>query len=300
MPEQFDLLEDALKHTEMIVFWSNDPDTTRGTYGGQESAIWRVWLKEKGIKTVFIDPFFNYTAAAMDGTWLPPRPGSDTALAMAIAYVWITEGRYDKQYVAERTIGFDEFKQYILGLSDNGMAKTPEWAEKESGIPARKIRALAREWASKRTCLSSGCRGGEGGACRTAYGTEWARMMVALQGMQGLGKPGVSIWGTTMGAPADSEIWFPAYAEPQGQMGKSKVAKNKLSLQNKSTLCHEFCHHLDFQRFEFPDSWHTRGFYERTAALYHHARGTPPKRLFWVSVPGGRWRIDWPRTNRGV
>ena len=44
----------------------------------------------------------------------------------------------------------------------------------------------------------------------------------------------------------------------------------------------------------------TRGFYERTAALYHHARGTPPKRLFWVAVPGGRWRIDWPRTNRGV
>ncbi len=67
-----------------------------------------------------------------------------------------------------------------------------------------------------------------------------------------------------------------------------------------STLCHEFCHHLDFQRFGFPDSWHTRGFYERTAALYHHARGTPPKRLFWVSVPGGRWRIDWPRTNRGA
>jgi hypothetical protein len=44
-----------------------------------------------------------------------------------------------------------------------------------------------------------------------------------------------------------------------------------------STLCHEFCHHLDFQRF--PDSWHTRGFYERTATLYHHARGTSQKRL---------------------
>jgi hypothetical protein len=68
-----------------------------------------------------------------------------------------------------------------------------------------------------------------------------------------------------------------------------------------STLCHEFCHHLDFQRFGFPDSWHTRGFYERTGALYHLARGTPPKRLVWVAVPGGgRWRIDWPRTNRGA
>lgn len=67
-----------------------------------------------------------------------------------------------------------------------------------------------------------------------------------------------------------------------------------------STLCHEFCHHLDFHRFGFNDSWHTRGFYERTAALYHHARGTPRKRLFWVPIPGGRWRIDWQRTNRGA
>ncbi len=66
-----------------------------------------------------------------------------------------------------------------------------------------------------------------------------------------------------------------------------------------STLCHEFCHHLDYHLFRFDDSWHTRGFYERTAALYHHARGTPPKRLFWAVVPGGRWRIDWPRTHRG-
>src|SRR5205085_6980176 len=65
-----------------------------------------------------------------------------------------------------------------------------------------------------------------------------------------------------------------------------------------STLCHEFCHHLDFHKFAFPNSWHTRGFYERTAALYHHARGTPAKRLFWLRMPGGRWRIDWPRTNR--
>ena len=67
-----------------------------------------------------------------------------------------------------------------------------------------------------------------------------------------------------------------------------------------STLCHEFCHHLDCQHFGFPESWHTRGFCDRTAALYHHARGTPVKRLFWVRAPGERWRIDWPRTNRGV
>jgi molybdopterin guanine dinucleotide-containing S/N-oxide reductase-like protein len=234
MPEQFDLLEDALKHTKMIVFWSNDPDTTRGTYSGQESAIWRQWLKEKGIKTVFIDPFFNYTNATMDGTWMPPRPGSDTALAMAIAYTWITEGTYDKEYIVEKTLGFDEFKEYILGVTDNGVAKTPAWAAEKSGIPERRIKALAREWAAVKTSVSCGSRGGEGGACRTADGTEWARMMVCLQAMQGLGKPGISIWGTTMGAPADSDTWFPAYAEPQGMMGKADIAKRKLSNENKT------------------------------------------------------------------
>lgn len=67
-----------------------------------------------------------------------------------------------------------------------------------------------------------------------------------------------------------------------------------------STLCHEFCHHLDFQKFGFKDSWHTRGFYERATVLYHYARGTPLKKLFWIPMTGGRWRIDWQRTKRGA
>jgi hypothetical protein len=64
-----------------------------------------------------------------------------------------------------------------------------------------------------------------------------------------------------------------------------------------STLCHEFCHHLDCQKFGFSRSPHTRGFYERAGILYHHARGTPVKKLFWTQLPGGRWQIDWARTN---
>jgi hypothetical protein len=58
-----------------------------------------------------------------------------------------------------------------------------------------------------------------------------------------------------------------------------------------STICHEFCHHLDFTRFGFVDSWHTHGFYERAAILYHHARGTPLKRLVWVRM-GGRGGLN--------
>ncbi len=67
-----------------------------------------------------------------------------------------------------------------------------------------------------------------------------------------------------------------------------------------STLCDEFCHHLDFKKLGFTDSWHTRGFYERAGVLYHYTRGTPLKKLFWVPMSGGRGRIDWQRTNRGA
>ncbi len=41
-----------------------------------------------------------------------------------------------------------------------------------------------------------------------------------------------------------------------------------------STLCDEFCHHLDFKKFGFVDSWHTRGFYERAGVLYHYSGDT--------------------------
>lgn len=67
-----------------------------------------------------------------------------------------------------------------------------------------------------------------------------------------------------------------------------------------STPCHEFCHHLDRERLGFPHTPHIRGFYERTAALYHHARGTPPERLAWRPLPSGGWAINWQRTNHGM
>ena len=224
MPEPYDMLEDALKHTELIVFWSNDPDTTRGVYNGSDSAIWRQWLRDKGVRMIFIDPFHNYTAAAMGGKWIAPRPGTDAALALAIAHVWISEDTYDQDYVRTRTVGFDAFRAYVLG-ADDGVPKTPQWAAEECDVPARTITALAREWARKPTMLAAGARGGEGGACRQAYGTEWARLMVLLQAMQGLGKPGVGIWGTAMGGPRNNDVWFPAYGDPDGRLAHSKVAR---------------------------------------------------------------------------
>ena len=211
MPEQYDLLEDALKSTDLIVHWGNDPDSTRGIYGGQESVIWRYWLRDLGKRQIFIDPFCNYTATILGDKWIAPRPGTDAAMAEAIAYVWLKEGTYDREYVATHTVGFDDFEKHIIGEND-GTARTPEWASEICDVPAYTIKSLAREWASKRTMLAAGSRGGESGACRQAYGTEWARLMVLLQAMQGLGKPGVNIWGTTMGSPYNAAFDFPGYS----------------------------------------------------------------------------------------
>jgi anaerobic selenocysteine-containing dehydrogenase len=212
IPEQYDLLQDALKNTEMIVFWSADPEATHGIYAAFESTPRRQWLKELGVKMVFIDPFFNHTAGLYGDKWFAPRPEAGNAMALAIAHVWITEGLYDKEYVESRTTGFDEWKEYVLGTTDR-VPKSPRWAEGESNVPAREIKALAREWAAKRTMLAAGGLGGWGGACRAASGNEWARLMISLAAMQGMGKPGRNIWSTTQGAPSDTSFMFPGYAE---------------------------------------------------------------------------------------
>ena len=161
---------------------------------------------------VFIDPYYTPTAELFSDKWFAPRLGTDVAFGLAIAHTWLAEGTYDKEYVAARTTGFEEWKDYVLGKTDN-VPKTPEWAEGECGIPARQIRALAREWGAKKTMLAAGGLGGWGGACRSATGNEWARTMVALAAMQGYGKPGVNIWGTSQGAPSDCSFVFPGYAE---------------------------------------------------------------------------------------
>ena len=65
-----------------------------------------------------------------------------------------------------------------------------------------------------------------------------------------------------------------------------------------STLCHEICHHLDVIHFEFPNTFHTLGFYERAGLLYHHVRGTPRRTLVWDQLRDGTFRINWPKTMR--
>ncbi|GFE59624.1 dehydrogenase [Geobacter sp. AOG2] len=212
--EPYSTVEDLMKEAEMVVFWSSDPESTAGIYHSMEGTSRRLWLKELGIKVVHIDPYLNHTAKLTGGKWFSPRPDTGAAMSLAIAYVWITENLYDKWYVENRTTGFEIWRDYILGKGEDGIAKTPEWQEKETGVPAKDLRALAREWGSKKTYLSCGGTGNMvGGACRCATGIEWARSMVLLMAMQGIGKPGVNMGGMQMGTPLDTKFYFPGYAE---------------------------------------------------------------------------------------
>jgi hypothetical protein len=67
-----------------------------------------------------------------------------------------------------------------------------------------------------------------------------------------------------------------------------------------STLCHELCHHLDSVYLELPNTYHTRGFYERSGVLYHHIRNTPLRQLVWTPHKNGTFSINWPATMRGA
>lgn len=213
LAEPYRTVEDLLANAEMVVFWSADPEGTNGIYGSQEGTIRRLWLKELGIPTVHIDPFYNHTAAFLGGKWISPRPGTDTALALAIAHVWISEGLFDKGFVEKRTQGFEKWKSYILGY-DDGIPKTPAWQESETGVSAELVRSLARAWGTKRTYLGAGGWGtGLGGACRSPTGTQWARAMVCLNALQGFGREGVNFGHLQWGTPVDLDFWFPGYAD---------------------------------------------------------------------------------------
>ena len=212
-PGYYGTVEDCLQNAELVVFWSSDPESTSGVYGGAEGTQRRQWARELGIDFVHIDPHYNKTAQLFGGKWLPIRPGTDAALAQAIMYEWIVTGSYDARYVEERTTGFQEWKEYLLGTVD-GVAKSPEWQEPETGVPAKDVRSLAALWASKRTYLGAGGQGsGLGGACRSANGAQWARCMVQMMAMQGWGKPGINFGNLQYATPVDMNFYFPGYAD---------------------------------------------------------------------------------------
>jgi molybdopterin guanine dinucleotide-containing S/N-oxide reductase-like protein len=187
--QQSNIIKDVLENSGMVLYWGGDPNTT----GAHAPGYYGQWFinvcKELGIKNIFICPDLTYTANINADKWIPILPNTDAALQLAIAYIWITEGTYDQEYVATHVVGFDKFTDYVLGKED-GIPKTPKWASAKCSVPPWTIKALAREMARKKTSLST--VGAGGGSIRGPYCHEPARLMVCLLGMQGLGKPGVN------------------------------------------------------------------------------------------------------------
>ena len=232
--QQTNLVLDIAENTEQLLFWGCDAETTAWGWGGQMASRLCYWFSELGIKSVYICPDLNYAAAIHADKWIPVLPNTDAALQMAIAYTWITEGTYDKEYVATHTTGFDKFTEFILGKED-GTPKNPDWASSRCGVPVWTIKALAREWAAR---LTSIVHGNGGPYIRGPYATEPARLEVLLLAMQGLGKPGCTQFKTIEWANN-------SHCLPRSQMGLNLNAANRGGSQRNiknfipKTLVHE-------------------------------------------------------------
>jgi trimethylamine-N-oxide reductase (cytochrome c) len=186
LPYQDAIFDDVLENTEVLILTGCDPETTVAGFAGQIGSVMCRWLKDAGIKLIAIAPDCNFAAAIHADKWIPIKPNTDGALYLAIAYIWIKDGTYDKDYVQTHCVGFEDFRKYVCGEED-GTPKTPEWAEKITGIPARTIKALAKVWFKKRTSLAVFFGGPK---IRGPYSHETSRLEVVCLAMQGLGKPG--------------------------------------------------------------------------------------------------------------
>jgi len=179
--------KDITEHAEQVLFWSCDPETTPWGLVGQGATRLCYFWSEVGIRQIYICPDLNYGAAIHADKWIPVLPNTDAALQLAVIYIWMTEGLYDKEYVATHVVGYEKFADYVLGRED-GFAKTPEWASPKCGVPEWTIKALAREFAAKTTSISHIIGGS---MIRGPYSHEPARLESIMLAMQGLGKPGV-------------------------------------------------------------------------------------------------------------
>lgn len=87
-------------------------------------------------------------------TWLAPRPGSDTALLLALCHTLISEGLVATDFVASHTTGYADLEAYVLGESD-GRPKDADWAGAICELPAATITQLARDLAGTRSLVTS-------------------------------------------------------------------------------------------------------------------------------------------------
>lgn len=180
--------DDILNNSRRVVFWGCDPlitndvdwcTTLHNSYPKIDA------LKASGINTIVINPLRTQTGSYLESEWIAPYPGTDCALMLAMIYTLHQSGRLDLDFIERFTVGFKPFMAYVLGEKD-GIAKSAEWAEKQCGVPARKIRELAHELRDNRTMIMMGW-----GPQRAQFGEQPPRMVTALACALGhIGLPG--------------------------------------------------------------------------------------------------------------
>jgi thiosulfate reductase/polysulfide reductase chain A len=119
--------------TKLIVNWGGNCENS-GVNNAQPFAILNAL--QSGAKFIDIRPMLDPLGSRAD-LWLPVRPGTDGALALAILNVLINENLYDYEFVKNWCYGFDKLAVHV-------QPNTPEWAENIIGVPAEKIRLAAR------------------------------------------------------------------------------------------------------------------------------------------------------------
>jgi formate dehydrogenase major subunit len=146
------------------------------------AATWMKNAAERGVKLIYADPRAGDLSRHATH-YLQFNPDTDVALLNAMIHTIIEEGLVDKKFIADRTSGFD-------ALKDNARNFSPEKMAPICGIPAAKIREVARLYAtSKGSMILWGM-----GISQHVHGTDNARCLIALTLMTGqIGRPGTGL-----------------------------------------------------------------------------------------------------------
>ena len=208
-------------HTRLMVCVGGIPmKNTQVESGGMATHVAATWLRrarEAGVRFVNISPVRDDTAPWLEAEWIPIRPGTDTALLLAMAWVLLDEKLHDASFLATHCTGFDLFAGYLRGTGD-GVRKTPEWAAQITGVPAATIAALAHDMARTRSLLSLAWALQRGEHGEQPY---WAA--VALAAM--LGQIGLPGGGVAFGYGAESGMGAPRprMTQPTLSAGRNPV-----------------------------------------------------------------------------
>jgi anaerobic selenocysteine-containing dehydrogenase len=126
-----------LANSDLVVYWGRQPIFSGPAMG---AARMLVAAKARGAMLISIKPSVE-PDTGLAHVWVPIRPGTDAALALAMLHVVITEDLIDHDFVAQWCHGFDQLASHILKF-------TPAWAERICGVPAQQIVDLARQYAT--------------------------------------------------------------------------------------------------------------------------------------------------------